>query len=180
MPITIAHLKDQLAAYLERWPGDAESVAPLLALDGPEGFDRTTMPGHVTASAILVNDRDEVLLVHHRGLDRWLQPGGHVEPGDDSLPAAAMREAVEETGIAPAALELAEPVPIHVDVHRIPANPRKDEGAHWHYDVRYRFRCGAHELSPQAEEVHAAEWRPAADLDSVELAERLTARTSYL
>lgn len=176
MPITIAHLKDQLGAYLERWPGDAEEVAPLLALDGPDGFDRKTMPGHVTASAILVNDRDEVLLIHHRSLDRWLQPGGHVEPGDDSLPAAAMREAVEETGIAPAALELADPVPIHVDVHAIPANPRKGEGAHWHYDVRYLFRCGESELRPQAEEVHAAEWRPATDLDSTELAERLGAR----
>jgi 8-oxo-dGTP pyrophosphatase MutT (NUDIX family) len=176
VPITIAHLKDQLGAYLERWPGDAGAVAPLLALDGPDGFDRATMTGHVTASAILVNDRDEVLLIHHRSLDRWLQPGGHVELGDDSLPAAAMREAVEETGIAPAALELADPVPIHVDVHAIPANPRKGEGAHWHYDVRYLFRCGESELRPQAEEVHAAEWRPATDLDSTELAERLSAR----
>jgi 8-oxo-dGTP pyrophosphatase MutT (NUDIX family) len=176
VPITIAHLKDQLAAYLERWPGDAEAVAPLLAIEGPDGFDRSTMPGHVTASAILVNDRDEVLLIHHRTLDRWLQPGGHVESTDDSLPAAAMREAVEETGIAPAALELADAVPVHIDVHAIPANPRKGEGAHWHYDVRYRFHCGEAELNPQAEEVHAAEWRPVTDLDSAELAKRLFAR----
>lgn len=178
MPITIAHLKDQLAAYLDRWPGDAESVAPLLALDGPEGFDRKTMTGHVTASAILVNAAGEVLLIHHKSLDRWLQPGGHVEPTDDSLPDAAMREAVEETGIEPAALTLADPVPIHVDVHAIPANPRKGEGAHWHFDVRYLFRCGDAELSPQAEEVHAAEWRPATDLDTQVIAERLDERQS--
>lgn len=170
MPITIAHLREQLDAYLDRWPEDAEAVAPLLALDGPEGFDRSNTPGHVTASAIVVNRSGDVLLVHHRILDRWLQPGGHVEATDVSLPQAAMREAVEETGVR--ALELVEPVPIHVDVHAIPANPAKGEGPHWHYDVRYLFRCPVDALDPQAEEVHAAEWRPATDLDSAELARR--------
>lgn len=173
MPITIAHLKDQLSAYLVRWPEDFEAVAPILALNGPEAFDRSTMPGHVTASAILVNRVGEVLLIHHKSLDRWLQPGGHVEPADESLPMAALREAVEETGIDPAALTLADPVPVHIDVHAIPANPRKTEGAHWHYDIRYRFDCDDPELTPRLEEVHAAEWRPTTDLDSTDLAARL-------
>ncbi|WP_204745395.1 NUDIX hydrolase [Glycomyces paridis] len=173
MPITIAHLREQLDAYLDRWPEDAETVAPLLALTGPEGFARSTMPGHVTASAIVLNRSGRVLLVHHKTLDRWLQPGGHVEPTDVSLPQAAMREAVEETGVA--ALRLADPVPLHVDVHAIPANPSKGEGAHSHYDVRYLFRAPTDDLTPQPAEVHAAEWRPTTDLDDPELTRRTNA-----
>lgn len=173
VPITIAHLKDQLAAYLERWPDDADSIAPLLALTGPDGFDRKDMPGHVTASAILVNDAGEVLLIHHRTIGRWFQPGGHLEPGDESLPLAALREAVEETGVPREALTLADQTPIHIDIHPIPANPRKAEDAHWHYDIRYLFHCATAELSPATEEVHAAEWRPTTDLDSMDLVARL-------
>ena len=94
---------------------------------------RTCQPGHLTASAWIVDRaRRRTLLTHHRKLDRWLQLGGHVD-GDPDLAASALREAREESGLIRLALVSAEI--FDVDRHSIPA--RGSEPAHWHYDVRY-------------------------------------------
>jgi len=90
---------------------------------------------HFTASAFVVDESaTRVCLVTHAKLGRLLQPGGHVEPPDLTLEAAALREAQEETGLQ---LEFhpAAPRPFDLDVHQIPARP--GEAAHWHLDVRY-------------------------------------------
>lgn len=78
---------------------------------------------------------DGVLLLHHRKLNRWLQPGGHGDPGETSGEQVALREALEETGIAGLVLHAGAPQPLDVDVHDIPA--RGDEPAHEHLDLRY-------------------------------------------
>ncbi len=72
----------------------------------------------------------------HAKLGRLLQPGGHVEPTDVSLEAAALREAIEETALE---LELhpTAPRPFDLDIHQIPERP--GEPAHFHLDVRYLF-----------------------------------------
>lgn len=94
---------------------------------------RTCVPGHLTASAWIVDAaRRRTLLTHHRKLDRWLQLGGHVD-GDPDLAASALREAREESGLTQLVLVSAEI--FDLDRHRIPA--RGAEPEHWHYDVRF-------------------------------------------
>lgn len=64
----------------------------------PDGCRRACVPGHVTASTLVIR-RGEVLLTLHPRLGRWVQLGGHCEDSDPDLLAAALREAVEESGI---------------------------------------------------------------------------------
>lgn len=98
----------------------------------PRCFWRDAFPAHFTASAWLVSrDGERALLMHHRKLDRWLQPGGHAD-GDSDLPRVALREAEEETGLRELAVES---TIFDLDAHEIPA--RGSEPAHWHYDVRF-------------------------------------------
>ncbi|MFI6277900.1 NUDIX hydrolase [Streptomyces sp. NPDC050988] len=112
----------------------------------------------MTTSGVVVNDADEVLLVHHRASGLRIQPGGHCEPSDSTLSDAVRREIAEETGVT----EL-EPccggAPIQIDVHTIEARPAKGEPPHMHFDIRYLFRTpGTAEVTLQAEEVAGAEW----------------------
>ncbi|KQY38667.1 MULTISPECIES: NUDIX hydrolase [Nocardia] len=67
----------------------------------PRGCLREHAPGHITASAIVLShDRRDILLTLHPRVGRWIQLGGHCEPDDKTVQDAALREAVEESGIA--------------------------------------------------------------------------------
>ena len=131
-------LAEQLRAHL---PEDDEEDVDLRTIrvfvaQHAAPFDRRIVQGHLTASAVVMSaEGDRILLLHHRKLDRWLQPGGHGDPGETSGEAVALREALEETGLAGLALHPAAPRPLDVDVHDIPARP--DEPAHQHLDLRY-------------------------------------------
>ncbi|MFJ3163630.1 NUDIX hydrolase [Streptomyces kanasensis] len=84
--------------------------------------------GHLTASALVVDpERGRVLLTLHRKLRMWLQMGGHCEPGDRTVAAAALREATEESGIP--GLDLLPGGPVRLDRHATPCA--------WHLDVQY-------------------------------------------
>ncbi|MCU1452144.1 MAG: ADP-ribose pyrophosphatase [Acidimicrobiales bacterium] len=97
----------------------------------PDLLHRSSTTAHLTGSAVVVDAAgDRTLLMLHRKLGRWLQPGGHAD-GDGNLAAVALREATEETGIE--GLRVAVPA-LDVDVHRV-APPA--EQPHLHLDVRY-------------------------------------------
>ncbi|MBB2488265.1 NUDIX domain-containing protein, partial [Mitsuaria sp. WAJ17] len=93
----------QLARSLARFPGERQRLAALsaqLADDHGDVFSRANMRGHITTSAIVLDaSGTQLLLIHHKTLDRWLQPGGHYEaPG--SVWDSALREVAEETGVS--------------------------------------------------------------------------------
>ena len=112
----------------------------MLALSqSAEPFSRSQFePGHFTASAFVLNpEKTSILLIFHEKLQMWLQPGGHIEPGDHSLESAARRELLEETGVQVGAPHQLSPGILAIDIHDIPA--RKSEPEHKHFDVRYLY-----------------------------------------
>ena len=132
-------------------------------------FDRRNPEAHLTGSAFVVSeDGARVLLLHHRKLDRWLQPGGHADAGESSGEAVALREAREETGIRGLALHPRAPRPFDVDVHDIPA--RRDEPAHQHLDLRYLVLAPAQAAArPAPREARETRWFTWAELASLDL-----------
>lgn len=121
-------------------PHEARSLARITThvAGGGDLFARTRWDGHLTGSAFVLDASLRcLLLLFHRKLERWLQPGGHGEPGETDPLAVARREAEEESGISGLALDPRAPAPFDLDVHEIPA--RKGEPAHEHLDVRYLF-----------------------------------------
>lgn len=134
----------------------------------PDCLLRSNLAGHLTGSAFVVDrERQYLLLIHHRSLGRWLQPGGHAD-GDPDLAAVARREAMEETGLD--GLELISPQTFDLDVHAIPAKPGVP--AHFHYDVRFLFVARGDTAPKGAErEVHAAAWVLLASLEEMGIEE---------
>src|SRR4051794_26954283 len=100
--------KQDLRTRLERHspfdPQEAAHLRRMLALcDAPgDAFGRGQFePGHFTASAFVLSpDSSSLLLILHGKLQRWLQPGGHVDAEDVDILAAARREVEEEVGLS--------------------------------------------------------------------------------
>jgi 8-oxo-dGTP pyrophosphatase MutT (NUDIX family) len=158
-PAEVDALVRQLRAHRSADAAEARDVARVLEFVArhPDPFDRRIAEGHLTGSAfVLTADGTRVLLLHHRKLDRWLQPGGHADPGEASGEVVALREAREETGLETMALHPAAPRPLDVDVHEIPARP--GEPAHAHLDLRYLVVAGEGDLARAAEEAADLRW----------------------
>ena len=161
MPSDFSQLLTHLDAFASLWPDEAASALTFREFlrSDPAVFERRFPLGHFTGSAWLVSaEGDRVLLMHHRKLGMWLQPGGHAD-GDTDLARVALREAQEETGVAN--LRVEDGI-FDLDRHRIAA--RGNEPEHWHYDVRYVVRAGSDDRYTINEESHALAWRPVTDV----------------
>ncbi len=159
-----AQLIEQIEGWSDERDGGAmKSLELILQLlrDSERPFARDQYaPGHITATALVLNERnDSVLLVHHRRLDRWLLPGGHVETQDATVFDAARREAVEETAVR---LDPSfTPYVAGFDVHGIPSNGK--EPYHLHHDILIGLSATSDSIAV-SEESRAVVWSPIADL----------------
>ncbi|MFJ8975491.1 NUDIX hydrolase [Streptomyces sp. NPDC102282] len=161
-----AQQKELLGTYLDHLAGH------------PDGMWKACGAGHLTASALVVDpERGRVLLTLHRKLRMWLQMGGHCEPQDTTLAAAALREATEESGIA--GLALLPGGPVRLDRHPIPAP------CHWHLDVQYAATASAGAVERISDESLDLRWFPydevaaVADASVVRLLESTRARLGH-
>jgi 8-oxo-dGTP pyrophosphatase MutT (NUDIX family) len=117
---------------------------------------------------VLTRDGERVLLLFHEKLRRWLQPGGHAEPGETQGEAIALREAREETGLVSLELHPDAPRPLDVDVHDIPA--RGNEPAHEHLDLRYLVTADdAAAIQPAEGETTRVRWFSWDELQALDL-----------
>ncbi|WP_030560628.1 NUDIX hydrolase [Streptomyces aureocirculatus] len=140
-----------------------------------DGLWKACTAGHVTASALVVDPtRGRVLLTLHRKLRMWLQMGGHCEPGDTTLAAAALREATEESGVP--GLTLLAGGPVRLDRHPIPGPCTQ------HLDVQYAALAPADAVEAISDESLDLRWFPydevaaVADRSVVRLVEATRAR----
>ncbi|MEI9937257.1 MAG: NUDIX hydrolase [Pseudomonadota bacterium] len=159
-------LRRQLSEYGPVNSTEAAFVERMRELSGLEGAcDRSHFaPGHFTASAFVLSpDRRDLVLIHHKKLGIWVQPGGHVEPTDDDLIAAARREVLEEVGLGDLESLAVEGSSLifDLDIHAIPT--RKSDPAHEHFDVRFAFVAKTRELV-HSEEVADLRWVPLSEV----------------
>lgn len=124
---------------------------------GAPALSRDGLPAHLTVGCFVLDEaREFVLLTLHAKARRWFQFGGHLEPGDRSVPAAARREAVEESGLP----ELGEGElvgPVQLDRHELPAAFGR---CREHLDVRYAIGTAGRPSPVVSDESIDVRWWP--------------------
>ena len=138
---TTTHVDEAIVGYVP--DGDREAALRDLIVDfiaaDPAMVGRADGYAHVTASAYVMNSESGAVLLHeHRRIGKWLPFGGHADPGEHDPAITALREGLEESGLATLEpSQKAGPRLIDLDVHVIPTTTKAR--AHIHLDFRYLF-----------------------------------------
>ena len=123
-------------------------------------FSRQLTSGHVTGSAWIIDGSGtSTLLVLHKKLKRWLQPGGHAD-GEEDIRGVSLKEAKEETGLK--SLHLLQDQIFDIDIHEIPRH--RNVPAHFHYDLRFVFVADNKEPLQISQESNDLAWFPLNEL----------------
>jgi 8-oxo-dGTP pyrophosphatase MutT (NUDIX family) len=131
-------------------------------------FDRNLEVGHITASAFIFDpNNNKTLLLHHKKLNKWLQPGGHCDGDKDTL-SVAIKEVFEETGLV--INNQAQPI-FDLDIHMIPEN--KGILEHEHFDVRYLLLADSKIPLKQNHETNQLKWVHLSEMENYTTEESL-------
>ena len=123
----------------------------------PACFERS-QPMHITGSCWVVNPaRDSALLMHHKKLGQWFQPGGHAD-GETDVKQVALRETIEETGLSADKVKLLSDQVFDVDIHSVKADARAPY--HEHIDIRFLVEIDDSLVIPGNNESHEIIWVP--------------------
>ena len=163
---------DIVEKYLQIFPNEKERLHYLQDYlktnDEKDICNWNNADGHITAGGFVYSKLTKKFLVMwHKDLKMFLYPGGHTETGDVSPLERAKIEAKEETGLQLLNLKLFgdEQIPIDIDTHKIPFNPRVNMPEHFHFDFRYIFVCqDENGVDIDKEEMQSYKW-----IDSQEL-----------
>lgn len=133
--------------YLELFPDEQSRLETLLSNltkhTSKELIDWNNFDGHICASGFIYSIKEQkFLMIYHKDMKKYLYPGGHIDPTDETPLLTAIREVKEETGLSNfKLLKITEDtlVPFDIDTHKIPYNERLDLPSHYHFDFRYLF-----------------------------------------
>lgn len=138
----------------------AADFARLFDEAGTAALQRESCESHVTASCLVFDSATESVLLNHHGKAKlWGQFGGHLEPEDDSLESAAVREALEESGLG--SFQWVSPTPVDLHVHDLSAAFGRCQR---HYDVVFAARAGITDSPVVSDESIDVQWFPLSDL----------------